>query len=141
MTVTVPGWTGEIAAGLPYPPVFVTVSGQSECFNADTKPFDPCQAPKEAEVEVFVGLDERGEIHDTMLRHVHDFWSATEVRGRALVAVAGRSLEVERAARLARRLDLGAAVTSAVADLALLADAAPARGGRCALIVRADQPA
>jgi hypothetical protein len=60
--------------------VFVTVSGQSECFNADTKPFDPCQAPKEAEVEVFVGLDERGEIHDTMLRHVHDFWSATEVR-------------------------------------------------------------
>lgn len=27
MTVTVPGWAGEIAAGLPYPPVFVTVSG------------------------------------------------------------------------------------------------------------------
>ncbi len=27
MTVTVPGWAAEIAAGLAYPQVFVTVSG------------------------------------------------------------------------------------------------------------------
>lgn len=58
--------------------VSVTVSGQSECINADTKPFDACQTSKDAEVEVFVGLDEGGEIHDTMLRYVHDFWAMTE---------------------------------------------------------------
>ncbi len=55
--------------------VYVSVSGFAECLY-DHVAFQPCKTTKWAEIEVYVGLDEAGEIHDTMLQRIHAYWSA-----------------------------------------------------------------
>lgn len=58
-----------------YTTVIVTVTGPHECL-PDHQPLQPCDGYKDAEIEVYVGRDEAGEIHDEMLRRVRDYWSA-----------------------------------------------------------------
>jgi hypothetical protein len=65
-------------------------------------------------------------------------WSATAIRGAAIVSVSGRALHVARAARRLVDLELGRALAEAAADLALLARAAPAQPGPCAVVLGAD---
>ncbi|HEX8459317.1 MAG TPA: hypothetical protein VF656_18640 [Pyrinomonadaceae bacterium] len=55
--------------------VRVTVSGYDECLY-DHAPFQPCEATKGAEIEVYAGVDETNEIHDLMLRKIYDYWTA-----------------------------------------------------------------
>jgi hypothetical protein len=60
-----------------YTTVTVTVTGPRECL-PDHQPLQPCDGYKDAEIEVYVGRDEAGEIHDEMLRRVHSYWTANK---------------------------------------------------------------
>jgi predicted Zn-dependent protease len=69
---------------------------------------------------------------------LHASWSATHVRGSALVAMQARSLEIAREARRAEDLELGEAAAAAGIDLRLLATAGVAIAGPCAVVLRTD---
>jgi predicted Zn-dependent protease len=65
-------------------------------------------------------------------------WTASLIRGRALVAAGERSLDVMRESRRADKLELDLAIAEAASDLELAAKARRPTGGRCALVVAAD---
>jgi predicted Zn-dependent protease len=69
---------------------------------------------------------------------LHAAWSATWLRGGAMVAWGGRSLEVVREARRVVDLDLGEAILAAAADVRALAGAGVAIAGPCAVVLGAD---
>jgi len=60
---------------LPDVSVRVTLSGSIDC-HPDNAPLQPCEATTSAEIEILVGRDETGEIHDEMLRRVRAYWAA-----------------------------------------------------------------
>lgn len=61
--------------------VEVSASGPSAC-GLDKEPLESCRTMRPAEVKIYVGEDESGEIHDLMLRKVYEFWALNEVGSR-----------------------------------------------------------
>jgi len=60
---------------IPHVWVYVTLSGPSDC-GPDHAPLQSCGAAVSAELEILVGRDASGEIHDEMLRRVRAYWAA-----------------------------------------------------------------
>ncbi len=68
----------------------------------------------------------------------HTGWIASSLRGSALVAVGGHSLEVTREARRLDDLALAPGLADAARDLGMFATAAAPAPGRCSIILRSD---
>ena len=55
--------------------VYLTVAGKEWCADDGS-----CSINEQAEFEVLVGLDAGDEVHDQMLKRIHDYWSANKPR-------------------------------------------------------------